>query len=485
MTNYRFLTGHFGARPLPAPQTAARPVALCAALVVLLALPMTGAQAQGLKSTGSLRLTDPTLAIPPAAVAGATAAVQRQADFIVAVVNSEPITNSEVRLKLIRTEQQMLQQGAVVPPRKELVQLILERMINEKAQLQMARTSGVRVDDNTLEAGVQTVARQNQISVEELRRRLKADGIDYNQFISDLRDELLVGRLRQREVEPRAAVSEQDIDQFLRDQEGTTELSSLTLNLAEILVPVPENATPEQVTALQARAQQVLDRAKAGSDFSALVAEFSSAASRNNGGQMGLRAAERYPPLFVEATQNLRAGGLAGPVRSGAGFHILKVIEKRQAGMPDAAITQTRARHILLRVTPQLTEAAAVEKLAGLKKRIVAGQADFAALARENSEDGSAKQGGDLGWANPGMFVPEFESVMNSLGPNQISDPLVSRFGVHLLQVLERRATQLTQREQRDMARNVLRDKKQNEAYVLWAQEIRGRAYVEYRDPPQ
>jgi len=178
-------------------------------------------------------------------------------------------------------------------------------------------------------------------------------------------------------------------------------------------------------------------------------------------------------------------GGLAGPLRSGAGFHILKVIEKRKAGMPGLTITQTHVRHILLRTTPQLSEAAAVAKLADFKKRILAGQADFATLARENSVDGSAKEGGDLGWANPGMFVPEFETVMNSLGPNDISDPLVSRFGVHLIQVLERRQTRLSEQEQREMARSVLHDKKLEEAYALWAQDVRGRAYVEFRDPPQ
>ncbi|MGH6640610.1 MAG: peptidylprolyl isomerase, partial [Polaromonas sp.] len=372
-----------------------------------------------------------------------------------------------------------------LPPRSELVRQVLERLISDKAQLQMARASGVRVDDNAVEAAVQTVARQNQITLDELRRRLKADGIDYSQFRSELRDELLVSRLRQREVEPRVTVTEQDVDQFLRDQEGSTELSSLALNLAEILVAVPENATPEQVAALQAKAQQVLDRARSGADFAALANEFSGSPTRSTGGQMGLRGADRYPPLFVEATQSLRAGGLAGPVRSGAGFHILKVVEKRQAGMPDAAITQTHARHILLRLTPQQNEEAAIEKLTGFKRRILAGQADFAALARESSEDGSAKEGGDLGWTNPGMFVPEFEKVMNGLAPNQISEPLVSRFGVHLVQVLERRETQLSQRDQREMARNVLREKKQNEAYVLWAQEIRGRAYVEYREAPQ
>lgn len=475
MTNYRFFSGLMPVR------------LLAAALVLALALPMTGVLAQTLKPPSPPPLPDPTLGTGTLGRSPAT--LQRQADFIVAVVNSEPITNSEVRLKLIRTEQQILQQGAALPPRSELVRQILERLISDKAQLQMARESGVRVDDNTVEAGIQAVASQNQLSPEELRRRMKADGIDYSQFRSELRDELLVTRLRQREIEPRVKVTEQDIDQFLRDQDARVgpggEQSSLALNLAEILVAVPENATAEQVSALQAKAQQVAERARAGADFATLVNEFSSSSARGNGGQMGLRSADRYPTLFVEATQNLPVGALAGPLRSGAGFHILKVIEKKQAGMPGLTITQTHARQILLRLTPQLNEAAAVARLADFKKRILAGQADFATLARENSEDGSAREGGDLGWTNPGMFVPEFEAVMNSLGPNAISDPLVSRFGVHLIQVLERRETQLSERERREMARNILREKKLEEAYVLWAQEVRGRAYVEYREPPQ
>lgn len=466
MTNTPLFTGFVSVRPL------------VAALALLLTLPMLGVQAQPLKPSASIRLANP--AAPASAPAG-----QRQADFIVAVVNSEPITNNEVRAKLLRTEQQIAQQGAPMPPRNELVRQVLERLIVDKVQLQQARETGIRVDDNAVEAAVLTVARQNQITVEELRRRLRADGIAYSQFRANVRDELLVTRLRQREVESRVTVSEQDIDQFLRDQAGSTELSSLALNLAQILVAVPEKATAEQVAALQTKAQKVMERARAGGDFVALSNEFSDSPTRSSGGQMGLREADRYPPLFVEATKSLPTGGLAGPVRSGAGFHILKVIEKRQAGMPGVAITQTHSRHILLRTTPQLSEAAAVEKLAGLKKRILAGQADFAALARESSEDGSAKEGGDLGWANPGMFVPEFEQAMNGLAPNQISDPLVSRFGVHLLQVLERREAQLSPREQREIARNVLREKKQDEAYALWVQEIRGRAYVEFREPPQ
>jgi peptidyl-prolyl cis-trans isomerase SurA len=217
------------------------------------------------------------------------------------------------------------------------------------------------VDENAVEAAVQTVASQNQITVDELRSRLKADRIDYAQFRSELRDELLVSRLRQRELEARATVTEQDVDQFLRDQDGGTPSSSVALNLAEILVAVPENATPDQVAALQAKAQQVMDRARNGADFTALAAEVSASPTRTSGGLMGLRTADRYPDLFVEATSKLQAGGLAGPVRSGAGFHILKVIEKRQGGMPGMMVVQTHARHILLRLTPQVSEAAAVE----------------------------------------------------------------------------------------------------------------------------
>lgn len=446
-------------------------------LALLLAFPAAAVQAQGLRPSIQLQL--------PEASAGSRPGVTRQADFIVAVVNSEPITNSEVRTKLFRTEQQMLQQGISLPPRTEMVQQVLERMISDKAQLQAARASGLKIDDNAVEGAVQAVARQNQVSIEELRQRLKNDNIAYSQFESELRDELLVSRFRQREVDARVAITDRDVDAFLQEQQGSPASSALAMNLGEILVAVPESATPTEVAALQARAQQVLAKARAGDDFTALSNEYSNSPTKATGGQMGLRPADRYPQLFVDATQNLKTGTVADLVRSGAGFHILKVIEKRQGGVPDATVTQTHARHILLRLTPQLNEAAAVQKLAGFKRQIQAGQADFAALARENSDDNSAKDGGDLGWANPGLFVPEFEKTMNALSPNQISDPLVSRFGVHLIQVLERRDTQLSLREQRDMARAVLRERKQDEAYALWAQEIRGRAYVELREPPQ
>lgn len=449
-----------------------------AAVAVLLGgvLPSAQAQSPSLRVSPQLRAQQAASAAPRPS---------QQADYIVAVVNSEPITNSELRTKLIRTEQQMVQQGAPMPARNEMIRLVLERMITDKAQLQLAKTSGIRIDDNTLQAAVQSIALQNQISIAELRKRLAVDGIAYSQFESNLRDELLVNRLRQREVEARVSVNDQEIDQFLKEQQAGTDASAQSINLAEILIPVPESATAAQVTALEARAQQVVDKVRGGGDFAALSTEFSGSATKSTGGEMGLRTADRYPTLFVEATKNLRAGGVAGPVRSGAGFHVLKVLEKKQSGVLDAVVPQTRARHILLRLSNTQTEALAIAKLAGFKKSILAGNNEFAALARDNSDDGSAKSGGDLGWVSPGVFVPEFEKVMDTLALNQISDPIVTRFGVHLLQVLERREAKLSPREQREAVRGQLREKKQEEAYALWLQDVRGKAYVEFRDPPQ
>ena len=447
------------------------------AMAALLTLPCMVVQAQTLRpSTGPLRLSIPS-------ASNALPSAQRSADFIVAIVNSEPITNNDVRNGLLRAEQQLTQSGGAMPSRPELTQLVLERLVTDKAQLQEARQSGLRIDDSSIDNAVQSVAQQNQLSLDDLKKRLSNDGVTFAKFRSNIRDEILVGRFRQREVDARVKISDVDIDQFLREQEGVDDLALIDLNLAQILVAVPENATPAQVAALQAKAQQAAERARAGTDFVQLVNEFSEPAARAAGGQLGLRSAERYPTLFVDATKSLRTGGIAGPVRSGAGFHVLKVVERRQSGMPGISVTQTRARHILLRPSPQLNDAAATQKLLDIRKRIEGGQ-DFAALAKTSSDDGSAANGGDLGWTNPGAFVPEFEQVMNSLVAGQISQPLVSRFGVHLIQVMERREAQLSTREQRELARAALRDKKQEDAYVIWAQEIRGRAYVEFREPP-
>lgn len=409
----------------------------------------------------------------------------RSADYIVAVVNSEPITNTEVRTRLLRFEQQLAQQGSAMPSRAELSRIVLERLISEKAQLQLAQDSGIHIDDFQVDQAEANVARQYDMDVAQLHRQLGAEGASVAAFRQDLRNQLTLTRLRQREVESRVRVSEADIDQYIREQQGSSEASAMELNLGHILIAVPENASEGQVRELQAKAEGVLQRVRAGEDFAALARQFSDVPGAGaSGGQMGLRPADRYPALFVDAVRSVAPGGVAGLVRSGAGFHVLKVLEKRQGGLPGVDVTQTHARHILLRTGPQMTEAQARDKLLDYKRRITAAGADFGQLARENSQDASAARNGDLGWANPGNFVPEFEEVMNSLAPGQVSDPVVSRFGVHLIQVLERRQAKLSEREQREMIRNVVREKKLDEAYLHWAQDVRGKAYVEFRDPP-
>ena len=450
-------------------------VLLLTSLLALTLLPAAGQSLRPSTQLGGSASAQPRGSSQPA----------QTGDYIVAVVNSEPITNFEVRARMVRVEQQMSQQGAAMPPRTELARQVLERLINEKAQLQQAVEDGIKIDTAQIDQAEQNVAQQNQITVAELDRRLTQEGVSLTQFRDDLRNQLLLSRLRDREVEPRVKVSDAEVDQFIRDKQGVSDVATMQINLAQVLVAVPENATPAQVVALAARAQLVLQRAKAGEDFAALVNEFSDAPDHSNGGQLGMRMADRYPPLFVDAVKNLPIGAVAGPIRSGAGFHILKVVEKSQAGLPGVTVTQSHARHILLRPGPQLSESDAIARLADFKKRVESGQADFAALAKQYSQDGSATEGGDLGWVNPGQFVPEFEDAMNGLAPGQLSAPIVSRFGVHLIQLLGRREATLSQTEQREIARNLVRNQKLDEEFTRWAQEIRDRAYVEYRDPPQ
>jgi peptidyl-prolyl cis-trans isomerase SurA len=446
----------------------------CAAQAAFLHLP---AGAQGLRPV-------PQPGSRPAARPADT--TPRAADFIVAVVNSEPITNNEVRARIAQIEQQMAQQGQALPPRDQFTRQVLERLISEKAQLQLARELRINVEEATVDQAEMNVARQNQISVAELRRRLTAEGLSQAQFRQELRNQLTLTRLRERELEARVKVTDLDIDQYLRDQQSGNDPAAQEINLAHVLVAVPENASEAQIATLRAKAQRVQERARAGEDFSALAREFSDApGAASSGGAVGFRSADRLPPLFVQAVQTVPAGGVSDVIRSGAGFHVVKVVEKRKAATPGVAVTQSRARHILLRPGAQVSEAQAVQRLADFKKRVQAGLADFAQLAREFSQDASASNGGDLGWASPGMFVPEFEEAMNSLSPGQIADPVISRFGVHLIQLVERREAALSPREQREVARNIVREKKLEEAYAQWAQDVRGRAYVEFREPPQ
>ena len=410
----------------------------------------------------------------------------RSADFIVAVVNSEPITNNEVQALKSRLQKE-LPPGTKVPEGQDLTKQALDQLIIEKAQLQVARENGIRIEDTEIEQAIQNIARQNQLTKEQLLQRLGQEAQSMTAFREQIRTQLIVGKLREREVENRSRISDTEVEKEIQSRQVNKAASAIAmdLNLAMILISVPENSTPTEVAALQTKAQQISQRAKGGENFASLAASFSQAADKGlNGGEMGLRSADRYPTLFVDNIQSLNRGDVSNPIRSGAGFHILKVLEKKQSDMSGTTIVQTRARHILLRIGNDMTESTARNRLLSYKQRIQLG-ADFAELARQFSQDGSAGAGGDLGWASPGQFVPEFEEVMAQLRPRQVSEPLVSRFGVHLIEVMERREAPVTLREQREMVRNQLREKKMEEVYSAWIEELRGRAYVELRDPPQ
>jgi peptidyl-prolyl cis-trans isomerase SurA len=432
----------------------------------------------------SVRLT-PTPAIAasaPIANQSGAVPVPSQANYIVAIVNSEPITSNEVRARLIRYEQRLTSMGSPMPSRAELLRLVLEDVINEKIQLQRARESNMRIDDRTIDAAVQNFANQNKISVDELRTRSSADGVGYTQIRNDIQNQLLVQKLRERDVLGNIDISDSEIEAFLKTATGSSASVELEIDIAQILVAVPENATASQISALRERAQRIYNRAINGDDFFKLAQENSDARDARVGGQMGLRSSERYPTLFVEAVKDKKVADIVGPIKSGAGFHVLQLLAKQSPEASGLTAMQTNVRHILLKTSPSLTEAAAKAKLTSLKQQIESGKIDFAAAAKANSQDASAASGGALGWANPGLFVPEFENAMNALPTNKISDPVVSRFGVHLIVVDARKQIPLTSSEQRETAKNALREKKFDEAYANWIRDLRSNAYVEYRD---
>jgi len=460
-----------------------------ACLAAISALATTGVPAQGLRlGEAPLRFGASPNNVPSLYSGGGLgrpAPVQRSAEYIVALVNSDPITSTEVQTRVAR----VLEQGgadAARMPRAELERQVLERLIAERAQLQQAKDIGIKVDAATIDQAEETVARNNQISVAELRKRVAQEGLTQGQFRKDLSEQVVFSRLREKEVEPRVHITDLEVDQYINDQRLNPDaVTAKDINLSQILVAVPENATAAQLAVLQKRADALAARVRSGEDFAKVASEASDAPDRANGGAMGLRNASRYPVGFVDATATVAVGGIVGPVRSSSGFHIIKVLARGQAGLGDAAVAQAQVRHILLRTDAKRSTADAIATLAGFKRRIEAGTSDFATLARENSQDGSAKDGGELGWRRAGEFVPEFDDAVARLAPGQISDPVVSRFGVHLIQLEGRRETKPTLAEQREAVRALLREKKLDEAYETWAQELRSRAYIEYREAPQ
>ena len=411
-----------------------------------------------------------------------TNAISTPRDFIVAVVNSVPITNHDVSMRLELQRAQAAQQGRAILKSDVTLREALEKLITEKALLQNAKDSGIVIDDEALDLAEQRQAAQNQTTVEAMRAKTLASGSSVEKARKDLHDQLLLQRLVERNVPGRIRITDLEIDNTIKSRDKASVSTAAEMELGHIFISVPENSSDARVAELRAKAQSTLERVQRGGNFGAIAKEVSQGPEKENNGLMGVRPADRYPSLFVDAVAPLRVGDLAPLVQSGAGFHILKLVSKRT--VTNATITETRARHILLRPGGQLSQTTARAQLATYKTQIESGRADFGQLAQQHSQDASAAGGGDLGWVAPGMFVPEFEEVMNKLQPGQIADPLVSRFGVHLVQVLARREAPITERELRDLVRNSLREKKYDETYKLWSEEVRGRAYIEYRDPP-
>lgn len=403
-------------------------------------------------------------------------------DHIVALVNSDPITNSEFRQRLSKVQAQLREQGAAQPNTSVLHEQVLEQLVLERVQLQRAQELGLRVDADAVDDAKRRLATQNGMSLEAFERRLLAQGITPEAFAFDLREQLVLQRLRDREADARTKVSEAEIDEYITQQQRLKPLSNLSLHLAQVLLPL---VTGSDEAAVRAQAEAIAAQARAGQDFAQLAKTHSKSSDAAQGGSLGMRSVDRLPELFVNATAQASVGAVVGPLRSGAGYHVLKVLAREQVGLPDALMPQTRARHILLRPSASLSEAQAIAQLQQWRQQIVAGRVSFEALARQHSQDGSAPSGGDLGWASPGQFVPEFELAMDALKPTEVSAPLVSRFGVHLIRVDERRQVPMSLPQQRIMVRNLLRQDKARTALSQWLAELRGQAFVEYREAPR
>jgi peptidyl-prolyl cis-trans isomerase SurA len=405
------------------------------------------------------------------------------ADYIVAVVNQELVTNAELQGRLARIRDDAARSKTQLPPPAELRKQVLEALIDERVQVTNARETGPKIDEAELDRAVGNVAVQNQMTMAQLRARLQQQGIAYSTFRNNVKDQMLMERVREKEVNQRIRISNDDIDKLI-EQRRAAAGTSAQLNIAQILVTVPEGASADVVAERKARAEGALARVKGGEAFDVVNKEISEDGNKAQGGVIGMRPMDRLPDVFVDVARNLKPGEVSSTLlRSGAGFHVLKLIDRQEGGAFTAQ--QTHARHILLRVSEQLSVEAASRRLAEFKRQIVSGAKLFEQLARDNSEDGSAAAGGDLGWTSPGAFVPEFEETMNALPLNGISDPLPSRFGVHLIQVLERRQVNIDIKQQREQARNVLREQKFEDAYLDWVRDLRGRAYIEMRDAPQ
>jgi peptidyl-prolyl cis-trans isomerase SurA len=400
-------------------------------------------------------------------------------DRVVAVVNKDVITYSELSEAVAAAERQLARQSTPAPARPVLERQLLERLIVDKAQLQMARDIGIRVDDLQLDRAVQRIAQNNGLTLADFRRALERDGVPFDAWRQDLREQIVLNRLREREVNDKIQVSDSEIDLFVEEMKANP--ARVEFNLAHVLVRIPEQASPEAIAAARARAEKAQAEARAGTDFGRIAASYSDAPDALSGGALGWRTPGRLPALFADALRSMKPDEVSDLLRSPAGFHVLKLIGRRDGGGSDAPVTQTRVRHILVRTNEVVSENEARRRLDDIRERVVNGGVDFAEMARVHSDDASAGRGGELDWVYPGDTVPDFERAMQELKAGEISRPVRTPFGYHLIQVLERRAADISPERRRLQARQALRERKADEAYQEWLRQVRDRAYVELR----
>lgn len=399
-----------------------------------------------------------------------------EADRVVAVVNDEVITLHELQSRLDSVVSQLKRQGTELPPQEVLQKQMLERMIMDRIQVQYAKENGLHVEDGELDMAINRIAANNKMTPDQFRKALEKDGVAFVKFREEIRDEMLISRLKNREVDSKINISEGEVDNYLagQAQAGVTP----EYHLAHILVRTPEGASPEQLQKLKAKAEQIMEHLRKGDDFAQVAAAYSDAPDALDGGDLGVRPADRLPSLYAEAAAKLQPGEVSPLLHSPNGFHIVRLLEKRGGGAALPPVQQTHARHILIKVNELVSEDEARRKLQAVRERLEHG-GDFAELARLYSQDGTASKGGDLGWVYPGDTVPEFERAMDQLKVGEISQPIQTQFGFHLIQVLERRTQDVSDERRRVLARQVLRDRRADEDYQDWLRQMRDRAYVE------
>jgi peptidyl-prolyl cis-trans isomerase SurA len=405
-------------------------------------------------------------------------------DAIFVVVNDEVITKNEVRNRVTQIEQRLKSQNAQLPDQADLQRQVVEAMIVERAQIQLAKEYGVKVDDTQLDRAIARIAEGQKLSVQDMRNQMEKEGLPFSQFREEIRNEIMTTRLREHEVDSKIQVSDAEVDTYMAAEKAAA-ADKVEMDIAQILVGIPQNASPEQIAARKARADEVVRQLRTGADFGKMATTYSDAPDALKGGAIGWRDPDRLPPLFTTELRKLKPGQVTPVIKSNTGFHILKLVDKRSlanGGQDKNVVEQTHARHIVMKANPTMTEAEVKRKLLELKEKMDNKAATFEDLARQYSQDSFATKGGDMGWLYPGDTMPEIETAMNALKPGEVSGIVQSPYGFHLIQVVERKSEDVSKEKERNLARQVIRERKTQEAFEDWARQVRDRAYVEFRE---